>query len=95
MRERIRPTSDHLLVRVHEAETDAEAPAVNQKKSRRGEVLAAGPGKSNSSYTGNLTPMTVKVGDVVLFRSCVVDDVDGDKTLILLEESDVLAVVEK
>jgi chaperonin GroES len=60
--------------------------------SNRGEVLAVGQGLMLPN--GEIAPMTVKVGDVIVFGgyNLVPEKVDGVDVLILVE-SDVLAIV--
>jgi chaperonin GroES len=56
-------------------------------------VIAAGEGKKDEK--GNLLPMSVKVGDKVIYREYAGTDYeeDGHKYLLLKDE-DVLAVIE-
>lgn len=63
----------------------------SREKPEQGTVVAAGPGKFDN---GALVPMTVKVGDSVLFSKYGYDEVkiDGVEYLIL-PESSVLAVL--
>ena len=62
------------------------------EKPERGTVVAAGPGKYGDE--GDLIPMTVKVGDKVLFSKYGYDEVKIDGTeYYILSESNVLAVL--
>jgi chaperonin GroES len=56
------------------------------------EVLAVGPGKFED---GQLQPMTVKVGNKVLYKEYGGDDfkLDG-KDVVILKEEDILGVIE-
>lgn len=55
-------------------------------------VLAVGPGKLTD---GKHEPMSVKVGDRVVFKSYASTDVTlDDVTYMIVKESDILAVVE-
>jgi chaperonin GroES len=62
------------------------------EKPDQGEVLAVGPGRKNDK--GELSPMSVKVGDRVLFGkySGQTVKVDGDE-LLVMKEDDLFAVV--
>lgn len=64
----------------------------NREKPERGTVVAVGPGKYDD---GNLVPVTVSVGDLVLFSKYGYDEVKvaGEEYLIL-SESSILAVLE-
>jgi len=68
-------------------------PETAKEKPQRGTVLAAGPGDRNES--GDHVALDVKEGDVVIFAKYAGTDfkVDGKK-LLILKESDLLAVVE-
>lgn len=62
----------------------------------RGKVLAVGPGRT--VIEGNihkLSPMSVKVGDEVLFDNYAADEVEVDgKKLLVVSEEDILCGVE-
>lgn len=62
------------------------------EKPQQGKVVAAGPGKLLES--GQRAPMTVKVGDMVVFKKYGPDEVKvSGKEFLVISESDVLAVV--
>jgi chaperonin GroES len=57
-------------------------------------VLAAGPGRTDDD--GKRIPMDVKKGDIVLFAKYGGTEIKvEDKKLLILKESDILAIVEK
>ncbi len=64
-----------------------------REKPMLGKVVAVGPGKLNDK--GERSPMSVKVGDKVLFKKYGPDEleVDGKKYLVG-DEDDVLAIIE-
>ena len=68
-------------------------PETAKEKPQEGKILAAGPGERDD--TGKRIAMEVNVGDRVLYAKYSGTEVkmDGKKVLILLE-SDILAVVE-
>ena len=63
-----------------------------KEKPIRGKVVAVGPGKLDEH--GKRVPMSVKIGDLVLFKKYGPDEleVDGKKYLVG-EEADILAIV--
>lgn len=65
--------------------------SVDKEKPAKGKVVAVGPGKFDD---GILVPMSVKVGQTVLFSKYGYDEVkvDGEEYYIL-SESQVLAVI--
>lgn len=64
-----------------------------KEKPIKGRVVAVGPGKLDDK--GHRVPMSVKVGDLVLFKKYGPDEleVDGKKYLVG-EEADILAIIE-
>lgn len=66
---------------------------VSKEKPQRGKVIAVGNGRIDNN--GKLIPMEVKVGDMVLFTKYGPTEVKVDgKELLILNQSDVLAVLE-
>jgi chaperonin GroES len=92
---KISPLSDRVVVKASEDTEQMRGglyiPDTAKEKPQQGEIVAAGPGKYED---GKLVPMTVKVGDKVLYGKYSGTEItlDGDVVLIL-RESDVLAVV--
>ncbi len=64
-----------------------------KEKPEKGKVIAIGPGKLLDN--GNRAPMSVKTGDVVVFKKYSPDEVkiDGAEYLVI-SESDILAIIE-
>jgi len=68
-------------------------PETAKEKPQEGKVLAVGPGDRDEK--GARIPMDVKVGDKVLFAKYSGTEVKLDgKKLLILRESDLLAIVE-
>ena len=92
----LQPLSDGLVVERLEEETTTPSgivlPDSAKEKPQKGKVLAAGPGKINDK--GERNPMTVKVGDTVLFSKYGPTELKHEgKELLFLNESDILAIV--
>ena len=69
-------------------------PETAKEKPQEGKVLAVGPGDRNEQ-TGERVPMDLKVGDKILFAKYSGTEIKMDgKKLLILRESDILAVVE-
>ncbi|HIT97658.1 MAG TPA: co-chaperone GroES [Candidatus Merdimorpha stercoravium] len=87
----IKPLADRVLVEPLEAETKTASgiiiPDSAKEKPQQGVVLAVGAGKKDE-------PMTVKVGDKVLYGKYSGNEisVDGKKYLIM-HESDIFAII--
>ncbi len=94
---KLRPLGDRVIVKRIDSETKTASgiviPDSAAEKPDQGEVLAVGPGKTNDK--GDLTALTVKVGDRVWFGkfSGQTVKVNGDELLVMKEE-DLFAVVE-
>jgi chaperonin GroES len=98
MSRKIRPLGDHVLVKRN---TPKEAtsggifiPDTAREKPVFGEVIACGNGKEMPK-SGKIRPLTVKAGDKILYSIYAGTEVThNDETVLLMEESDILAVVE-
>ena len=95
---KIRPLHDRVIIKRTEVESKSAGGIVltgsAAQKSTRGEVLAVGSGRILDS--GEVKPMAVKVGDQVIFNegyNVKTEKLDGQEVLIL-SESDILAIVE-
>jgi chaperonin GroES len=93
----LKPLGDRLVVSIQEDKavtpTGLMLPETAKETPQRGEVIAVGNGRRNNK--GKRIPMDVKVGDIVLYAKYGGSElkVDGVK-LLILQESDVLAVIE-
>jgi chaperonin GroES len=68
-------------------------PETAKEKPQEGKILAAGPGDRDED--GERIPMEVQIGDKVLYAKYSGTEVKMDgKKLLILRESDILAVVE-
>ncbi len=68
-------------------------PETAKEKPQEGKILASGPGERDDA--GNRIAMEVKVGDKVLYAKYSGTEVKVEgKKLLILRESDILAVVE-
>jgi len=68
-------------------------PETAKEKPQEGKVLAAGPGERDED--GERIPMEVGIGDKVLYAKYSGTEVKMDgKKLLILRESDILAVIE-
>ncbi len=92
---KVAPLADRVVVKaIEETETmrgGLYIPDTAKEKPQQGEIIAVGPGRYED---GKLVPMSVKVGDKVLYGKYSGTEVaiDGENYLIL-RESDVLAII--
>ncbi len=93
-----KPLSNHLFIEPEEAEKVTKSGIVipdtaDKEKPMVGKVIAVGMGKI--SEKGERTPMSVKVGDRVLFKKYGPDEVEFDsKKYLVGDEDDILAILE-
>ncbi len=95
---KIRPLADKVIVERIEAETKTAGgivlPDSAKEKPQRGKILSVGTGKLLDD--GSRGAMQVKKGDEVLFTSYAGSEVKLDgKEYLIMEESDIMAVIEK
>lgn len=92
----LKPLHDRVVVRAQDQETRSPGgiviPDNAKEKPTTGEVLAVGPGKITEDGTN--IPITVKVGEKILFGQYAGQKIkiDGQEMTILKEE-DVLAIL--
>ncbi len=65
---------------------------VDKERPEQGEVVAVGEGKLLDD--GKRAPMSVKVGDTVMFKKYSPDEIKVDgEDLLVISESDILAIL--
>lgn len=94
---KVRPLHDRVLVERVEAESKTAGgiiiPDNAKEKPAEGKVVSVGSGARDES--GKLVPLDVKKGDRVLFAKWGGTEVKVDgKELIIMKESDILAIIE-
>ena len=93
---KLQPLNDYVVVKPATKEETTKSgivlPATNDKeRPDQGEVIAVGPGKLDD---GKREPLSVSIGDIILFAKYSPTEVelDGEKFLVI-EEKDILAVI--
>ena len=95
---KIQPLGDRLVIKRVEASDKSKGgiilPDSATQKPQRGKVEAVGPGRLLGD--GKRQPLQVKIGDTVLFTNWAGDEFKEThgENILLLRESDVLAVVD-
>lgn len=94
---KIKPLHDNILVERIEAESKTKGgiiiPDTAQEKPLEGVVVAAGEGAYDNN--GKRVALDVKVGDKILFKKWGGNEIKIDgKEMIIMKESDVLAVIQ-
>ena len=90
------PLADRLVVEPQEQEEVTASglvlPETAKEKPQQGTIIAAGPGRRDDA--GKRVKLDVKVGNIVLYAKYAGTEVKIDgKKLLILKESDVLAIV--
>ena len=96
---KLQPLEDRIVVRSSEPEETTVSglviPDTAKEKPQQGEVLAVGPGR-RSDQTGDLIPVDVKAGDLVVYSKYGGTEITVDgEDLLILTSRDVLAKVGK
>lgn len=95
----IKPLGDRVLIKRTKAQTSKGGillPDTAQEKPREGTIIAAGPGKTNED--GKVAPLSVKVGDRVLFGPYsgteIKQETTGeDEEMLIMSEGDILGIL--
>ncbi len=95
----IRPLHDRIIVKRTNIESKTTGGIVLTGsalgKSTKGEVLAVGKGRILDN--GKIKPLDIKIGDLIIFNDgygVKSEKIDNEEVLIM-SESDVLAIIEK
>ena len=92
-----RPLHDRVVLKRIEADSKTTGgiiiPDTAQEKPSQGKIVAVGPGGRDEA--GKLTPIDLKVGDIVLFGKWSGTEVKIDgQDLLIMKESDIMGVLE-
>tara|TARA_X000001036_G_C20349272_1_gene671882 strand:- start:215 stop:484 length:270 start_codon:yes stop_codon:yes gene_type:complete len=87
-----------VLIKVLESEEKTAGgiiiPDTAKEKPQEGEVVAVGPGAKNDD--GKISPMDVKIGDIVLFGKWSGTEVKIDnKEYSIMKESDIMGITKE
>jgi len=90
------PLNDHILIKPINGTEVSKAgiilpDTVDKEKPEKGEVVAVGQGKLLEN--GQRSPISVKVGDKVIFKKYAPDELPGEEDLMIIKEEDILAVI--
>ncbi len=94
---KLQPLANRVVIKPIEEEERTPSglvlPETAKEKPQKGEVIAVGPGEWNEDGDERI-PMSVKVGDKVLFAKYAGTEVkvNGEK-LLIMRESDILAII--
>lgn len=98
----IKPLGDRVLLEPYsekeeKGKTDSGIylpDTAEKERPQKGAVIAVGPGKT-SEETGKIIPLSVKVGQIVLFSKYSPTEIKVDnKEYLIVKENDILAILE-
>lgn len=95
---KLKPLSDKVIIKpIEENETTKFGivlpETVEKEKKERGKIIAIGPGKLLEN--GQRAQMSVKVGDVIIFKKYAADDLEIDKEkFLVVGEEDIIGIIE-
>lgn len=95
---KIQPLADHILIEPIKEEEKTKGgillpQTAEKERPEQGKVIAIGPGKKDKQ--GVLIPVSVKVGDMVLFTKYSPNEIKvDDKEYLIVKEEDILAILD-
>jgi chaperonin GroES len=95
---KLKPLHDHVIVKpVSQDEVTKGGivlpDTVDKEKPEKGEVIAVGEGKLLDN--GQKAPMSVKVGDTVMFKKYSPDEIKVDnEEYLVISEGDIMAIIQ-
>ena len=94
---KFKPLGDRVLVKPLEAKEQTKGgiiiPDSAKEKPQEGEIVAVGEGKRDD--TGKITPLSLKVGNKVLYgKYSGTEVVIDDQEYLIVKEDDVLGIIE-
>ena len=94
---KLKPLADRVVIEPLDREERTASgiilPETAKEKPQEGKIISVGPGRRDED--GHIVPMDVKEGDTVLFAKYAGTEIKIDsKKLLILRESDLLAIVE-
>ena len=95
---KISPCADNVLLEPVKSEEKTKSgillpDSASKERPEQGKVVAVGPGKKNKQ--GQIIPLSVKVGQKVLFKKYSSNEIKvEEKEYLIIEENDILAVIE-
>lgn len=94
----IKPLHDHVIVKpitVNQTTISGIVlpDTIDKEKPEKGEIVAIGPGKLTE--TGTRAPMSVQIGQKVMFKKYAPDEIkiEGEDYLVI-SDSDIIAIIE-
>jgi chaperonin GroES len=93
-----KPLHDHVIVKPIEEDEVTKGgivlpDTVDKERPEKGEVVSVGPGKLLDN--GQRSPMSVKIGDKVMFKKYSPDEIKiNDEEYLVISEGDIMLILE-
>lgn len=94
----LKPLHSNVIVKPLNKETMTKSgivipDTISKEKPEQGEVVAVGIGRLLDN--GQIAPMSVKVGDKVMFRKYSPDEIKvGEEEYLVIKEQDIMLIIE-
>lgn len=94
---KLKPLDDRVVIEIKEELAEKNVggiiiPDTAKEKPQIGEIIAVGPGKMNDE--GKIIPLSLKVGDKILYSKYGGTEIDiEDKKYLIISSSDILAII--
>lgn len=94
----VKPLNDNVIVKPITDDVVTKSgivlpDTVDKEKPEKGEVIAVGDGKLLDN--GQRAPMSVKVGNIIMFKKYSPDEIKiDDDEFLVISERDILAIIE-
>jgi chaperonin GroES len=94
----LKPLHSNVIVKPLSKETMTKSgifipDTISKEKPEQGEVVAVGTGRILDN--GQIAPMSVKVGDKVMFRKYSPDEIKvGEEEYLVIKEQDIMLIIE-
>jgi chaperonin GroES len=94
----LKPLHSNVIVKPLSKETMTKSgivipDTISKEKPEQGEVVAVGTGRLLDN--GQIAPMSVKVGDKVMFRKYSPDEIKvGEEEYLVIKEQDIMLIIE-
>jgi len=92
-----KPLNDHVLIKPISEDEVSKAgiilpDTVDKEEPKKGEVVAVGQGRLLEN--GQRAPISLKIGDTVIFKKYSPDEIPGEEDLLMIKEEDVMAIID-
>lgn len=95
---KVRPLSDNVVVKPTKEDEVTKSgivlpETINKERPEQGEIIAVGEGKLLDN--GQRAPMSVKIGDKIMFKKYSPDEIKiDDQEYLIVNQKDILAIIE-